>query len=634
MITADDFLKWANVLGYVAGGGSGGDVTPIQIQEATFISGTDSGIADAYVVTLEPSASFTANNGSAFSFSPLNNNATTSPTVSVNGSAPLPIVLPNNTAVQANDIATGSVAPYLIYSNGVWLLMNALVSGGGGGGVTSTQVQQSAFNVGLDSGIADAYSVTLSPTVTSYTNGLWVLFNPVNANATGTPTLSVNGLDALQISNTFGGQLYPFDLNPGFIAVCFYCAIENSFILVNPISSGVQLGNIQNNNYTGVSDSGATNAYVMTLAPAPASIPNAGVNYTLQYAANANTGASTLTINGTVFDIVTPNYSPLIGGEILVNRSYDFLTSYNGVGFVAILLNSSLSLGVDAYAQSVALLAGNVFQTFGVVFGGPETSLDFSMLQNTSLQFQGTFNNATSVNLSNLENTSYGFTPNFNALLSLDMPVYTNNYVSGSFAPSTPNVTSVNLPDLAGLAGPFNPNFGSTLTSLSLPSLTTIAGVLSGTFSGITSLSLPLLTTSEDIVPNPMPLLTSIDLSSYSTCTGSIVFEADILTSFSLPALTVVNGAVTLTMPLLVTFSMNAGLLEIDGNFSITGASLDLASVDGILASLAALDGTGGTTAYSNLTIDLSGGTSAAPDAAGLASIAILTGRGNTVNHN
>ena len=324
-------------------GGSGGDVTPIQIQEATFISGTDSGIADAYVVTLEPSASFTANNGSAFSFSPLNNNATTSPTVSVNGSAPLPIVLPNNTAVQANDIATGSVAPYLIYSNGVWLLMNALVSGGGGGGVTSTQVQQSAFNVGLDSGIADAYSVTLSPTVTSYTNGLWVLFNPVNANATGTPTLSVNGLGAMQISNTFGGQLYPFDLNPGFIAVCFYCAFENSFILVNPISSGVQLGNIQNNNYTGVSDSGTTNAYVMTLAPAPASIPNAGINYTLQYAANANTGASTLTINGTIFDIVTPNYSPLIGGEILVNGSYNFLTSYNGVAFVAILLNSSLS---------------------------------------------------------------------------------------------------------------------------------------------------------------------------------------------------------------------------------------------------------------------------------------------------
>ncbi|CAB4127862.1 hypothetical protein UFOVP98_66, partial [uncultured Caudovirales phage] len=56
--------------------------------------------------------------------------------------------------------------------------------------------------------------------------------------------------------------------------------------------------------------------------------------------------------------------------------------------------------------------------------------------------------------------------------------------------------------------------------------------------------------------------------------------------------------------------------------------------VDGVLASLAALDGTGGTTSYDNMTIDLSGGTNAAPDSAGLASIAILTGRGNTVNHN
>src|SRR5580692_11458375 len=99
-------------------------VSPAQIQEAAFVSGTDSGAADAYVVTLSPSASFTEGNGTVVSFSPLNANLTTSPTLAVNGNSALPILLPNNTAVAPGDMATGSVAAYVVYSNGVWLLLN------------------------------------------------------------------------------------------------------------------------------------------------------------------------------------------------------------------------------------------------------------------------------------------------------------------------------------------------------------------------------------------------------------------------------------------------------------------------------------------------------------------------------
>jgi hypothetical protein len=66
----------------------------------------------------------------------------------------------------------------------------------------------------------------------------------------------------------------------------------------------------------------------------------------------------------------------------------------------------------------------------------------------------------------------------------------------------------------------------------------------------------------------------------------------------------------------------------------MTGMKLDQASVDGILVSLAALDGTNGTTAYSNKTVNLSGGTSSAPSATGLAAKATLVGRGCTVNTN
>jgi len=66
----------------------------------------------------------------------------------------------------------------------------------------------------------------------------------------------------------------------------------------------------------------------------------------------------------------------------------------------------------------------------------------------------------------------------------------------------------------------------------------------------------------------------------------------------------------------------------------MTGMKLDQASVDGILVSLAALDGTNGTTAYSSKTINLSGGTSSAPSATGLAARTVLLARSCTVTTN
>ena len=55
--------------------------------------------------------------------------------------------------------------------------------------VTPQQIQQSAINVGIDSGAADAYVVTLSPPVSALTDGLLVQFVPLNNNLTGSPTL-------------------------------------------------------------------------------------------------------------------------------------------------------------------------------------------------------------------------------------------------------------------------------------------------------------------------------------------------------------------------------------------------------------------------------------------------------------
>ena len=66
----------------------------------------------------------------------------------------------------------------------------------------------------------------------------------------------------------------------------------------------------------------------------------------------------------------------------------------------------------------------------------------------------------------------------------------------------------------------------------------------------------------------------------------------------------------------------------------MSGMKLNQASVDSILVSLAALDGTNGTTAYSSKTILLNGGTSSAPSATGLAAKATLQARSCTVTTN
>lgn len=74
-----------------------------------------------------------------------------------------------------------------------------------------------------------------------------------------------------------------------------------------------------------------------------------------------------------------------------------------------------------------------------------------------------------------------------------------------------------------------------------------------------------------------------------------------------------------------------SALKHLNGNFTASGCALDETSVDYILTTLAALDGTNGTTSYNNYTISLDGGTNSIPSASGLAAKAVLEGRGCVV---
>lgn len=185
-------------------------------------------------------------------------------------------------------------------------------------------------------------------------------------------------------------------------------------------------------------------------------------------------------------------------------------------------------------------------------------------------------------------------------------------------------LTGIEFTKLELVLGAFNPSTMAALTSLSLPALTTVGGNFGpSSMAALTSLSLPALTTVRSIfAPSSMAALTSLSLP---------VIERIGTTISSGNAIQLTNNTAALA-----TFALPTTLKQVGGtagNVTITSAALDQASVDSILVRLAALDGTGGTVAFSNRTVTITG-TSATPSSTGLAAKATLVARGCTVTHN
>jgi hypothetical protein len=180
----------------------------------------------------------------------------------------------------------------------------------------------------------------------------------------------------------------------------------------------------------------------------------------------------------------------------------------------------------------------------------------------------------------------------------------------------------LSLPALTYVNGSFNPGYMAALTTLNAPVLTTVVG-------GMQLASYPITTLS-------FPALTSLGGAFYPVSCAA-------LTSVSLPAIQVIGATTTsgslinlYLTPLLTTFTLGASLKRVGlggGNVVFTTCALTQASVDGVLVSLAALDGTNGTTTFNGRTVTISG-TSATPSSSGLAAKATLVARGCTVTHN
>ncbi len=260
------------------------------------------------------------------------------------------------------------------------------------------------------------------------------------------------------------------------------------------------------------------------------------------------------------------------------------------------------------------------------------------------------------------------------SLATLSAPSLT--YVGDLYAPSSmAALTSLSAPLLAYVGSTYQPSGMASLTTLSTPALAFVGGNYSpGSLSALTSLSTPLLAyVGGTYSPANMNLLTTLSVPALAYVGGSCSpINIDVVATISLPSLTSVgvniartaftsgkiapagtNALTSFTMPVievigslsgasisfisnstsLATFTLGSSLLRVEGSVIFTFAALLVASVDGILVRLAALDGTGLTTAYSNKTVTITG-TSATPSATGLAAKATLVARGCTVTHN
>jgi hypothetical protein len=381
-------------------------------------------------------------------------------------------------------------------------------------------------------------------------------------------------------------------------------------------------------------DSGVTDAYVLDLDPIINS-PITGMTVSfIPLNSNLTTTPTLVLGSGTPYQIQLSPSVFVVPGDI----SNGSIAQCTFNGNIWILLTPALSAGGgngDTFASGISLLQIAIpTGGYTLVTTALETTLDFSSLVVATGSFGGTFPNATSINLDNLTTATGNFNPDIDVVTALDLPLLAT--IGGFFDVNDTTALSFTAPSLTDVTGNMNAIFNGA-TTLDLTALTTVGGYFSLSYGGGT-VDLSALVSVGGKFTLTLPNVTSIDLSALTTITGVLSMNNFALVStVDFPSIVTIGLGIQpdfIGMAGVQNFSLGSGLLLVGGDVEMKSAAFTQATVDGILVSLAALDGTGGTTSYDNHDVDLSGGTSATPSATGLTAKATLILRGNTVTTN
>lgn len=238
---------------------------------------------------------------------------------------------------------TNHVGPVYVVFNAAGVAL-ALVA-------TNTHILQ-ASGYALDAEADDDYEIALSPAIVGYEVGALYRFRANTAN-TGAATLDINGVGAQAIKKLAGGvttALETGDIRAGQWVAVVWDGTNFQMTSASGLAPFTALTktDILQAAMFGV-DSGAADAYVLTLAPAITSYIT-GVKYGFK-AANANTGASTVDINGlgvkAIKKMVDGTATALAANDIRANQWCDLI--YDGTDM---LLQSPLGNDVAAIAQA------------------------------------------------------------------------------------------------------------------------------------------------------------------------------------------------------------------------------------------------------------------------------------------
>jgi len=192
-------------------------------------------------------------------------------------------------------------------------------------------VQEQLYSYETDTGAANAYVIAPSPAITAYLAGMQFSFKAANAN-TGISTVAVSGLATKVIKKIDGAT----DLQVGDILVGQIVFVEydgTNFQIISPpgsLSLFASKAGVQAQLYTYAADTGSANAYAIALSPSLSAYAT-GQSFTFK-AANSNTTASTLNVNGLGTKAIVKGLSTaLAANDIVAGQIVQVM--YNGTAF-------------------------------------------------------------------------------------------------------------------------------------------------------------------------------------------------------------------------------------------------------------------------------------------------------------
>jgi hypothetical protein len=143
-----------------------------------------------------------------------------------------------------------------------------------------------------DAGATDAYAITVSPSISAYTDGDVFVFEAATVN-TGAATLNVNTVGAKTIKKYGNVDLADGDIKAGSIVMVIYDADSDTMMLQTAVANP-QLSQTGKEIYA--ASSAGSDTYAITLTPAPSAyVDGLVVNFKVDV---ANTGAATVNVNG------------------------------------------------------------------------------------------------------------------------------------------------------------------------------------------------------------------------------------------------------------------------------------------------------------------------------------------------